>query len=103
MSSPSAELPTYNALFPAEEEANRTPRRRYTTITLREIYYPGGCPCHPIEKPSRKGKKKKCEHQPPTLRPDSFEINENLWLGHARPVMTDRSQSQSSESSSSTA
>ncbi|KAJ9609533.1 hypothetical protein H2200_005860 [Cladophialophora chaetospira] len=44
-------LPPYNALFP-EEETNVVVngRRRFTTITLREIYYPAGCPCHPKEK-----------------------------------------------------
>ncbi|KIY01024.1 uncharacterized protein Z520_03690 [Fonsecaea multimorphosa CBS 102226] len=57
-------LPSYNALFP-EEETNTVinGRRRYTTITLREIYYPGGCPCHPKEKKlSKKRKTRTTDH-----------------------------------------
>lgn len=100
------QLPNYNSLFPLQDQrpTNRSheARRRYTTITLREIYYPGGCPCHPVPPPlSKKNKKDKKNkpNQPPP--PDLFDINESLWLGHARPVFTERSASQSSGSSSS--
>ncbi|KAK5237705.1 hypothetical protein LTR47_000797, partial [Exophiala xenobiotica] len=88
-------LPSYNTLFPEDEPvANNTNerRRRFTTITLREIYYPSGCPCHPKEKkPDKKGKRKQQEQ----THPNQFRIEDALdmplWLGHARPTMTERS------------
>jgi len=92
-------LPSYNTLFP-EDDANITinGRRRYTTITLREINYPGGCPCHPKEVKGKK-KAKKATQQPPPLH--FSDVNESLWLGHARPMVTERSQSRSTEISNS--
>ncbi|OAL32576.1 hypothetical protein AYO20_07886 [Fonsecaea nubica] len=69
-------LPSYNALFP-QEEANPVVngRRRYTTITLREIYYPGGCPCHPKEqKLSKKRKAKQEPQRPPNTESEQREF-----------------------------
>ncbi|KAG9777207.1 hypothetical protein KCU88_g4587, partial [Aureobasidium melanogenum] len=70
-------LPSYNALFPEDGGQANTVingRRRYTTITLREIYYPSGCPCHPKEDP-KTHKKGKCKQQPHHLSYDL--INES--------------------------
>jgi len=96
-------LPPYNALFP-EEETNWVinGRRRYTTITLREIYYPGGCPCHPKErksaKKSGKSKQEPTKTQTPQFEPDP--LHDCMWMGHARPTINERTASHSSESSS---
>ncbi|KIW20279.1 hypothetical protein PV08_00854 [Exophiala spinifera] len=74
-------LPSYNTLFPEDEPAaNQTNggRRRCTTITLREIYYPSGCPCHPGEKKAdKKGKRKQQDTAAPT---NQFRIEDSLDL-----------------------
>ncbi|KAJ9499697.1 hypothetical protein H2202_004687 [Exophiala xenobiotica] len=75
-------LPSYNTLFPEDEPvANNINerRRRFTTITLREIYYPSGCPCHPKEKKSdKKGKRKQQEQTHPNQFP--FQQSEQRQL-----------------------
>lgn len=69
--------------------------RRCTTITLREIRYPEGCPCHP--KDSEKAKK-----QAEKLKRLEFLDNATpAYVPHARPEMTIRSDSLNSTSSSS--
>ncbi|KAK4937640.1 hypothetical protein LTR10_021786 [Elasticomyces elasticus] len=99
------DLPPYNTLFreeepPAPTETNTNIRRRYTTITLREIYYPSGCPCHPPEQPDKKGKRKQHDHPPNHFRIDDA-LDGPMWLGHARPTLAERTPSQSSAVSSS--
>ncbi|KIX02433.1 uncharacterized protein Z518_08374 [Rhinocladiella mackenziei CBS 650.93] len=74
-------LPSYNTLFP-EDAANTVinGRRRYTTITLREIYYPGGCPCHPKEKNhDKKGKQKQPTQPPPNQFSGSLNDTRGLF------------------------
>ena len=96
-------LPPYNALFPEEDtEVVVHGRRRHTTITLREIYYPGGCPCHPKErKPNKRSGKSKQER--PGTQMNRFEpdpLHDCMWMGHSPPTINERIASHSTESSS---
>jgi hypothetical protein len=85
--------PTYEQLFPESDTAMSNFIRgrretRYTTITLREIHFPAGCPCHP--------KYPQKHSRPPT--PPSREP----WLPRGRPTLVERTGSTSSSSSAST-
>lgn len=68
---------------------SRQRERRYTTITLREIRYPLGCPCHPADPEA--AKKQRYRAPSPDSRPS--------YIYHSRPELTPRTESQDSTAS----
>lgn len=88
---------TLQALFHVRE-----PQRRCTTITLREIRYPYGCPCHPEPPSDDKRRKSSLPHVQSAnelYRVSSWDRDMNRWRPHARPELTRRADSESSTAS----
>lgn len=80
----------------------REPQRRCTTITLREIKYPYGCPCHPeptSDNPRRKSSLPHFQSANELYRVSSWDRDSNRWRPHARPELTRRADSETSTGS----
>lgn len=85
-------LPGYSRADPEISNLMREQERRFTTITLKEIRYPLGCPCHPRD--AEQTKKAPLRSLSPDSRPP-------LYVGHSRPEFVERTNSTDSTASSS--
>lgn len=64
----------------------RGPRAgRCVTITLQEIRFPVGCPCHPVDPEGLKKADKKKQKQPLTFEP----MFASSWVPHSRPALVE--------------
>lgn len=86
---PDEALPGYSEEDPDMPLHMRERQRRFTTITLREITYPLGCPCHPKDAEDAKRFRR-------SYSPDSRPI---LYVPHSRPEVVQRTNSQDSTAS----
>jgi hypothetical protein len=82
------DLPSYSSLFPDSDiiitQHNRGRQTRLTTITLREIVFPAGCPCHPA--------------QPYAIRRPPTPPYRDFYVPRGRPTVIERAGSVSGES-----
>lgn len=85
-------LPEYSFDDPEMSFPVRDQQRRFTTITLREIRYPLGCPCHPKDPEAAKRHTSHIRSTSPDSRPP-------LWTAHSRPEIVQRSNSSDSTTS----
>ena len=84
-----APLPEYSELPPDMSFLVTERARRFTTITLKEVRYPSGCPCHPKDEETVKLYERLGRAASPDGRPA-------LYVRHSRPELTERSNSSDS-------
>lgn len=92
-------LPDYSFDDPEMSFPVREQQRRFTTITLREIRYPLGCPCHPKGSEAANTQSNQYRSGTSHYRSQSPDSRPAIYTHHSRPEIVQRSNSSDSTTS----